>query len=106
MVIRRHKIGKWSDIVSDAVIAYVYHDIDIIAADGFQDSTFGLSGTETCCLNREEIRISLITLESKGAQFIVGTFLTPLNQLVIDFFSQIFTADQWDQTQSAHRKCS
>ena len=106
MVIRGHKILIWSDIISKAVVAYINHKIDIITTYGFHDRTFRLTGAETCCLDRDQIRISLITLECKGIKLFVSAVFTPLYQPVIYFLTQTFTADQRNQTKSAHRKCS
>ena len=106
MVIRRHKILVWSDAVGKTVVTYINHQIDIVTTYRFHDRTFRLTGTETCCLDRYQIGISLITLKCKRIKLFVAALFTPLYQPFIYFFTQILTADQRDQTKSAHRKCS
>ena len=106
MVIRGHQICVLSDIVSEAVITYIYHQIDIVSTYRFHDRTFRFTGAETGCLNRNEVRTSLIALECEGVKFFVTALFTPLHQPVVNLFSQLTAADQRDQTESAHRKCS
>ena len=65
MVIRGHKILIRSNIIGKTVVTYINHQIDIITTYGFHDRAFRFTGTETCCLNRDQIGISLISLECK-----------------------------------------
>ena len=43
VIVRRHQVGKAADAVSKAVIAHIYHQIDIVSPDGFRDNRFALS---------------------------------------------------------------
>ena len=109
---------KWEDLkgrkvlggrkggMPEMVFEYILKQIDIVTTYRFHDRTFRLTGTETCCLDRYQIGISLITLKCKRIKLFVAALFTPLYQPFIYFFTQILTADQRDQTKSAHRKCS
>lgn len=89
MVIRGHKVGVLSDIISKAVVAYIYHKINIITADRFHDRTLRFTGTETCCLYRDSVGVSLIALECKRIKLFMSALLTPFYQPFIDLLSQI-----------------
>ena len=92
MVIRGHQIFVLSDGVGDAVVAYIYHDIDIVAANGFGNGAFRFTGTETGILNLDLIRISLISFKCKGFQFFMLTFMTPLYKPVIYLVTKVLAA--------------
>ena len=55
MVVWGHDIFVTAHIISEAIIAYVYHDIEVVAADGFADGPLGLAGAETGDLGADDV---------------------------------------------------
>ena len=105
MVVRGHQVGEAADTVGHAVIAYIYHKINVIAADRLCDHGFSFSGTKTGSLYSEDVGISLITFKSKGIKLLMISFLSPFYKPVIDLGAKGLTAFQRDQPKSSYREC-
>ena len=106
MVVRRHQVGESADTVSQAVVGYIYHKIDIITTDRFIDLTLTFTGAKTRSFDIDNVRIALISFKCEGLHFCVVSFVSPFNKPFIDLFAKGTTAFQRDESQSSYWKCS
>ena len=107
MVIRRHVVCVAAKRIRQTVIADIKQNVDIISADRFVDDTFCLSRTETRNLRLNDIAVALIAFVGGNvflSKFISASF-SPLNQVIVDFFSKCGAAVQRNQSQSSDWQC-
>ena len=83
MIIRRHEVGVRSDRIGQAIVSHIYHNIDIVTADGFVDGTLGFTGTETRILGFNNVGIAFVSLECERIHSRILSLDTPFNQPVI-----------------------
>ena len=83
MIIRGHKIRVRSDRIGQAIVSYIYHNVDVITADRLIDGTFTFAGAETWSLGIDDVRITFVSLECEGIHSRILSFGTPFNQPIV-----------------------
>ena len=78
--------------VSDIIITYINHQVNIFSSYGFSKDTFGFTRTKTRYTGIDQIIIFLISRESNVILVLVSTFTTPFNKVIIYLISKLFAA--------------
>lgn len=92
MVVRGHVVGVIVQVVGQAVITDIHHQIQVISADRGLDGTFSFSGTKSGRVGLDEIGVTLIAGESDVGLVLQIVAVTPLDQIVVDLFTELLTA--------------
>ena len=87
--------------IGQIVICDIHEKEKIVTADRFLDHTFGFAGTKTRYADINDIGIALITLECDGILVFVLSFLSPLYQIVVYFFTELFAAFKRDESETS-----
>ena len=80
--------------IGQTVVGDIDQKIEIRTADRFFDHTLGFTGAEPGYGGIQNIRIPLITRESKRIFMLTLALSSPIDKIVIYFFAQRFTAFQ------------
>ena len=78
--------------ISQAVIADIHHNVQIITADGSVDCSLSFAGSKSWCSSFDNIGISLISCKSDGGFVIALPLFSPLYQPVIYLCAQLRAA--------------
>ena len=103
MVIGGHMVLHPVQRIGQAVITDINHDIQVLAADGFQNFSFSFTGAKTRCSGTDNVGILLITGKRNRSLVLALSFSPPVGQPCIDFFSESIAALQRDQSQRSDR---
>ena len=103
MVIRRHMVCLAAQGIGQAVIAYVNHQIQVIAADRFTENALGLAASESGNTRGNNVVISLITFENDIGMMLVLSFISPLNEIVVDLLAEFLAAGKGNDAEFAYR---
>lgn len=79
-------------VVGQAVVAHVYHQIQVISTDRSLDRTFALAGTETGRVGLNKVGVPLISCERNVGLVLQIIAVTPVYQVVVDLFAKLLTA--------------
>ena len=94
MIVRRHVILMATDIVSDAVVADVHDDKQVASADGFTETAFRFTGSETGTRAVYQVGILSILLKIYVIAVLHIGGLTKIHQIVVHLPGKIHAAFQ------------
>ena len=97
VIIRWHVVDLPTYFVRQTVVTDIHQKIDIFAANRFIQNTFGLAGSETRTYRINNIRILFIICKMNRG--IYTHSVSPSHDVIVNFFSDCFTAFQWDNPQ-------
>ena len=78
--------------IGQAVIAYIYHDIQVVAPYGLCHKSLALSRAKPGCYGIDDIGISLISGKCDGRLVLAFPLPSPVHQVGIHLIAQFRTA--------------
>ena len=102
VIVRGHVVYMAAQRISEAVVADIHHDVEVVAADRLVDNALCLAAAKAGDLCVHNIRILLVSFKSNGGFIFVFPFPAPVRQIVVHFFAQLCAAVHRDQAQRAY----
>ena len=99
MVIGGHMVFVAAQRVGQGIVAHVYQEVKIRAADGLQDHSLCFPGAEARHLGVQQITVSLVAGECQRILVLAFSLCPPFYQLLVYFFAQRFTSLEGDHAQ-------
>ena len=85
-------VGLTAEGISEAIVADIYKNIDVITADRFLQDSFSFTGTKTRQFRFNQISVSFVTVKSNGVVMFGLAVFSPFYQILIYLFSQFSAA--------------
>ena len=83
VIVRGHVVCVSGQRIGQAVVADIYHKINIFSAYGFSDDTLGFSGSEAGNLCVDQIIISFIPAENDVVFVDMSVLSSPFHQIIV-----------------------
>ncbi len=92
MIVRGHVVDMSCKRIGQTVVAYIYHKVDILSANGFVNNALGFPGAKTRHFCVDQIGIPLISVVNNIIFIYVAFFLPPLYDVVVYPAAHLFAA--------------
>ena len=92
MIVRRHMVLDPAKRISQAVIAHIHHQVQIIAPNRLQKFTLSLAASKSRRSRADNIRISLISRKRDGGLMLAFPLMSPAYQPLVYLLSQSLAA--------------
>lgn len=93
----------FSNGVGQAVVADIYEQIEIRAADRIFDDTFCLSGSKTRNTGIDQIGVPCVGAQLRAVQMLMLPFLSPFDDVGVDLIAERLTALQGNDSEFTDR---
>ena len=77
MVVGGHVVNLPADFIGQAVVTYIYEDVNVQAANRFVDDALGFTGTEAGTFGADQVGVSLIAVVIGGVGVFGVTVVSP-----------------------------
>ena len=89
--------------ISQTVVTDIYHEIDVLSADGFVDDSFGFPRAKAGYFRVDQVSVPFITVVNNVVLISVSFVSAPFNNIIVYFAAHLFAAVKSDDPQSSYR---